>query len=387
MAWWREPAVANPPPRTRCDVLLAAAVLIVTAIEVLVRHDLAWPPAAATLGVLLATAVVIRRSHRLAAIALAFGGFAIVDAAALLAAAPPVVLYSGAVVLVPLYALWRWGSGREIMLGLGVIGLGVGASIASDGAGVTDALGGVAVVACTAAAGVTARFRSAAREHLVEQARLHEREELARELHDTVAHHVSAIAIQAQAGLFLARSGALADATQALEVIDREAARTLTEMRDLVGALRDHHTQPSLAPPRGVADLARLATDGSTDGVTSQPPRLVVRLDGALTDLTPRVDAALYRIAQESITNARRHARQATRIEVTVTGGPTRIELTIEDDGTRVAAPGSGLTATGFGLVGMAERARLLGGTLSAGPKPDGGWRVQAVIARSGSPA
>jgi signal transduction histidine kinase len=156
-------------------------------------------------------------------------------------------------------------------------------------------------------------------EQLVEQAKLHEREQLARELHDTIAHHVSAIAIKAQAGLVLAGSSSPRGATEALEVIGREAADTLTEMRAMVGALRDRRDQASLASHPRLADIEALAAAGSGSLPVS------VDLRGDLTGLTPTLEATLDRVAQESVTNARRHARLATRVEVAVTGSASEV--------------------------------------------------------------
>ena len=92
--------------------------------------------------------------------------------------------------------------------------------------------------------------------------------------------------------------------------------------------------------------------------------------------------AALYRIAQETVTNAVRHARHATRVVVHVGDEGEQVRLTVRDDGDASAA---GHTAPGYGLAGMAERASLLGGTLQAGPNPDGGWTVDAVLPRGGA--
>lgn len=325
-----------------------------------------------SLGCVLAVAVLVRRTHGLAAVALAFGAFAVVDVAAVLGGAEPVVLYSGAVVLVFVYSLFRWSAGRDIVLGSGIIALEFTVAVSTDFSGSGDALGGAAVLLFAAALGVAIRYRMMAREQLVEQAKLHEREQLARELHDTVAHHVSAIAIQAQAGLVLTRSSSPHGATEALEIIDREAARTLAEIRAMVGALRDPDNQPSSAPRRRLADIEQLAVTG-TDALPVD-----VELRGELTDLTPALEAALYRVAQESITNARRHAQLATRVEITVTGNTTDVQLVVSDDGGRIATA----NPPGYGLVGMTERVRLLGGTLKAGPGPERGWRVRAVLPR-----
>jgi len=94
------------------------------------------------------------------------------------------------------------------------------------------------------------------------------------------------------------------------------------------------------------------------------------------------VEAALYRVAQESVTNAQRHAHHATRVDVTVTGNPTDVEMTISDNGARTT---TAQNPPGYGLVGMTERVTLLGGTLTAGPGPDRGWGVRAVLPRQGA--
>ena len=127
---------------------------------------------------------------------------------------------------------------------------------------------------------------------------------LARELHDTVAHHVSAIAIHAQAGRALAATSP-ASSVEALEVIEAEASRTLAEMRAMVRVLRNQEPA-EFAPQPGVADIDRLADAGRVG------PHVEVVLSGDLAGLPSPVDTALYRMAQESVTNALRHARAAT---------------------------------------------------------------------------
>jgi signal transduction histidine kinase len=304
---WAEPAVRDPPPRGRRDWVLAAIVMSTVASEAVLRRDLAWPLVAIGFGCGLAVAVLVRRTQPLIAVAFAFGTFAVLDVATFVTGAEPVVLYSGAVVLVLAYSLFRWGAGRDVAIGLGIMAIAVVASVVTDFPGAGDTIGGVGVLLFAAALGVVNRYRSTAREQMVEQAKFQERAQLARELHDTVGHHVSAIAIQAQAGLFLARSSSLSGATEALEIIDREAAQTLAEMRTMVGALRDRDQQSPIAPRRRIADIELLGANG-TDSL-----RVDVELSGELTNLPPAVDAALYRVAQESVTNAQRHAHQATR--------------------------------------------------------------------------
>lgn len=371
---WSEPQVTARPRRGRLDWAVAAALLLATTLEVVARPDLVWRPAALAIGVVLTLAVLIRRERPLAAVVVAFGTVAAVDAAAELAGSDPVILVTAVAVLVLPYALVRWSSGRDALIGLGVMGVTFIVSVVTDPTGVVDAIGGAAVLLGTAALGGAVRYRAVAREQLIQRARLEEREQIARELHDTVAHHVSGIAIQAQAGLQLAKASSLRGAADALEVIEREAAQTLAEMRVLVGALRGSDAPP-VAPSHGIADIARLAV------AAPAPLAVEVRLSGDLAALSPALESAVYRVAQESITNAKRHARQATRIDVEVVGGPTDVRVTVADDGSRASAvPGS----AGYGLVGMTERVTLLGGTLTAGPAPGYGWTVTAVLPRKG---
>ena len=371
---WQEPAAKDPPPVGRRDWLLGAAIVVVVVGEVLFRGDLVWRPTAAVFGLGLAVAVVLRRSQPLAAATFGFGGFALLDVATAVAGSDPVVLASGTVVLLLAYALFRWGSGRDAILGLAVVLASTAVIIAANFSGAEDAVGGPVVVLLAAAVGGAVRYRESAQAALVSRAKLHEREQLARELHDTVAHHVSAIAIQAQAGLFMARSSSLDGATDALEIIESEAARTLDEMRTMVSALRDRDTRPDLAPIRGIGDIKQLAVASAGEASVS------VELAGDLADLPPAHQAALYRVAQESVTNALRHAHRATRIEVHIVGTMENVTLTVKDDGVPTT---SKVNLSGFGLIGMTERISMLDGTLAAGPANDRGWLVHAVLPRA----
>jgi signal transduction histidine kinase len=199
-----------------------------------------------------------------------------------------------------------------------------------------------------------------------------ERVLLARELHDTVAHHVSAIAVHAQAGRALAATSPSAS-LEALEVIEVEASRTLAEMRAMVRVLRNQ-APAEHTPQPGVADIDRLAGAGRVG------PHVEVVLAGDLAGLPSAVDSALYRMAQESVTNALRHARQASRVDVRVTGEPESVSLRVRDDGEPTAP--RDVPSGGFGLVGLAERAALLGGTFQAGPCAGRGWSVDVTLPR-----
>jgi signal transduction histidine kinase len=370
---WTEPRVPNAPKQLWWDWVLVAALVVLAAIETVARGDVVWRPVNFILIVAVAPLLLWRRTHPLAMVAILFSLFAIVDLAAIVVG----VTWEGPeptalVLLLFPYALFRWGSGREATIGLAYVLFPVGVGIAS--APVGEVVGGTLILLFAAALGAAFRYRSSARLHGRDQAKLREREQLARELHDTVAHHVSAIAIQAQAGRTVAESRPEA-VLDALVVVEKEASRALTEMRTIVGALR-RGEQSDLSPQPGVADIEQLARN------TGSAPHVDVTLIGDLDELPPSVDAALYRLAQESVTNALRHARHATLVHVVVTGEDDCVRLTVWDDGD--ARPVDAESDSGFGLLGMAERARLLGGAFEAGPNRDGGWTVHAELPKSG---
>jgi signal transduction histidine kinase len=370
---WAEPRVPNAPKRLWWDWVLVAALVPLTAIETVFGEDLVWRPMYLILIVAVAPLLLWRRTHPLAMLALAFGSFAAVDVAAIVMDVEWEGPGAAVILLLFPYAVFRWGSGREAVIGLAIV-LAVVALGPAHGATVGEVVGGALILLFATALGAAFRYRSSARLHGRDQAKLREREQLARELHDTVAHHVSAIAIQAQAGRTVAESRPEA-VLDALGVVEKEASRALTEMRTIVGALR-RGEQSELTPQPGVTDIEQLARN------TGNAPHVDVTLTGDLDELPPSVDAALYRLAQESVTNALRHARHATLVHVVVTGDDDGVRLTVWDDGD--AHPADGGASSGFGLLGMAERARLLGGAFEAGPNRDGGWTVHAELPKSG---
>ena len=371
---WAEPRAPAPPVRVWRDWALVAVLVPTALLEGLLREDLAWPAVAIVVALVAISTLLWRRTRPLLAVAVAFGSIGAAAVAELLWADEPVGLYTGICVLLLPYALFRWGAGREIAIGLAIILACCVVGIAADDTGVVDAMAGTVFLLFPAAVGASVRYQASSRLREIDQVKLRERQELARELHDTVAHHVSAIAIQAQAGRTVA-AGRPDAAVRALEVIEEAASRTLAEMRDMVGVLRDGD-EPDRAPQRGVADIERLARDAA------HGPRVDVELSGEFDALRPAVGAAMYRLAQEAITNAQQHARHATRIDVHVAGEDHCVRLTVRDDGDAGSADGS---RSGYGLVGMAERAALLGGTFEAGPGPGTGWTVSAVVPRAGA--
>jgi signal transduction histidine kinase len=370
-----EPRPSAPPVRVWRDWALLAVVTVSGLLEGVLREDMPLPGLSVVLTVGLAPLLLWRRTHPLAVVATAFGVTAVVDIGLIAADAPPLEMTTMAYFLLLPYSLFRWGSGREAVAGLAIILVAATMALFVGWTEVAEPVGGVAVLMSAFALGWAVRSQHGARERRVEQVKSEERVLLARELHDTVAHHVSGIAIQAQAGRALATSHP-ERATEVLAVIEDAASRTLTELRTMVGVLRASEGA-DFAPRPGVADLWRLA--GQAEG----GPQVDVELSGELDDLSPAVGAALYRLTQESVTNARRHARHATRVAVRVVGDAERVQLTVDDDG---AVSTASVSPSGYGLVGMRERAKLLGGTLQAGPRAGGGWRVEAMLPRAGAP-
>jgi signal transduction histidine kinase len=369
--------LADPrPPGARAargrDWVLLAVLVVLLGVEVAVRQDLPdpWVPALLTLAAL--PGVLVRRTHPLLALLGALlAGLVPEVLAALGLIERPTTLDTAAFALLLVYSLARWGSGREVALGVGTVLVQVGLTLALGGLTVGDALGGAGVVAAAVAVGVARRVTVRSRDRDLERVRSVERAHLARELHDTVAHRVTAVAIRAQAGL-AASAGAGGPAVEALHDIEAEATTALAEMRAVVGSLREDGASPALSPGATLADLRGLAQEGTA-------PVVEVVVDGEVEELPAAVASAIHRMAQEAVTNARRHARHATRVVVRVATEDGSVRLTVHDDGVPTAA---GPRGQGFGLAGMRERADLLGGRCEAGPDPDGGWTVAAVLPR-----
>jgi signal transduction histidine kinase len=212
--------------------------------------------------------------------------------------------------------------------------------------------------------------RRAMADTLRDRAAAQERNRIARELHDVVAHHLSMIAIQAETAR-LATPGMPAQGQAQLAAIGDTARDALTEMRRLLGVLRvDVDDVAELSPQPGLDRIDELIEAARTAGT---PVRLT--LSGAPVPLPVGVDLSAYRIVQEALTNARQHAPgAAVEVEVAYTGDLLR--LRIRDDG-----PGStDANPSGHGLHGMRERAAMAGGTLTAGPAGGGGFLVEATL-------
>jgi signal transduction histidine kinase len=231
-------------------------------------------------------------------------------------------------------------------------------------------LAGVFVRARRQAAAMTRH--NAALQRQAEQAVTAERARIARELHDIVAHHLSVVVLQAAGARASGQAG-----ERTLEKIEHSGRQALTEMRRLLGMLREADEKPELSPQPGLGELPALAESVRAAGL---PVRLVVDGDGAA--LPAAVDVSAYRIIQEALTNVLKHAGSA-HAEVSIGYVDDAVTIEVSDDGP--GAPEAGplwpeTTAGGRGLTGMQERVALFGGELRAGPKPDGGFAVRARL-------
>ncbi|MDP1847072.1 MAG: sensor histidine kinase [Solirubrobacteraceae bacterium] len=204
-----------------------------------------------------------------------------------------------------------------------------------------------------------------------------ERARMARELHDIVAHSVSIIAVQAGAAEALLDAGDREKARAHVQAVRHTAHEALVELRRLLGVLREE--DPEYRPQPGLARLDELLEDARRAGL-----RVELEQDDLPERIPAGVDLAAYRIVQEGLTNARRHAG-AVRAVVRVRHDGGRLELEVLNDPAAGRA-GTESAGSGHGLAGMRERARLSGGTLEAGPLGDGGFRVHASLP-TGEPA
>ncbi|GAA3265009.1 hypothetical protein GCM10020218_000210 [Dactylosporangium vinaceum] len=488
-SFWDEPGPVGAPGRVWRDWVLTGGFLLAVVLEVLSRPDLPDRWFVGAVALLVVPTLLIRRTRPLLAIGVAFGACGVAP----FVNGRDLGLNSFGFVLILGYALTRWGSGRQAVIGAGIITAKLLAGWLFGHATWNATLSGFGVLFAVTALGAAVRYRARARARELDQVKLLERERLARDLHDTVAHHVSAMIIRAQAGLATAPFNPDA-ATDALRLIESEASRALTEMRGIVRVLRTdepadltptpgvadlhrladrrptptahrqtdphpqtdpglapdtHHpsdrqptpdthrppdlhrqTDPRLAPdthrsadrqptpdthrsadrqptpdthrsadrqptpdthrppdlhrqtdPRLAPDMHRQSDRQATPDAHRAGPAVDVDISGDVSDLPAPIGTTLFRLAQESVTNARRHARNATLIQVMVEADAAEVRLRVTDDGDPTPARSS--RSGGFGLIGMMERAGMVGGTCSAGPDPVQGWTVTAVLPRA----
>jgi signal transduction histidine kinase len=278
-----------------------------------------------------------------------------------------------------LYALTVWTSPRAFRIGLALI---VAADLASSAGPGGSIKNSVPFTVVTVVAMLLVRWVIGERERraqLAERERdvaareavVGERARIARELHDAIAHNVSMMVVQAGAErrVLDGQQDATGEVLQTIEEIGRGA---LTEMRRLVGMLREGG-EDQLSPQPGLGDLPRLAAQVREAGL---PVELTV--EGNQRPLPVGIELSAYRIVQEALTNALKHAGDATA-RVQVRYGDDTLELEIVDDGPGSVAPIT-TAGGGHGLAGMRERVALYGGRIDTGHKAGGGFRVRVLL-------
>jgi len=197
-----------------------------------------------------------------------------------------------------------------------------------------------------------------------------ERLRIARELHDVLGHHLSLINVQAGVGLHL-MDNRPEQAREALTAIKTASAEALREVRAVLGVLRPEEEAAPRQPALGLDRLDDLTADAGLTVTTT--------ITGRRRALPAEVDRAAYRIVQEALTNVRRHAAAGSAAEVRIEYGPGELRLAVRNDGAAAADPTSD-EERGSGITGMRARAESLGGSLTAGPLPGGGFEVAAVL-------
>jgi signal transduction histidine kinase len=363
------------------DRLVAVGLLAAGELEVWLSHDAGGHRlVAAAVAAVVAGAVALRRRYPLqvgllsqAAMSVEFGISSHIE-----------VLSTSAAWVCNVYALAVWTSASEFAVGVAAVSL----FIVVPFAGIYARPGNAAFfgIALLVAMLVTRRvlgdrdrrLRLAHREREVaaREAVVAERARIARELHDVVAHSVSVMVVQAQAGPRLLSTPEFAgEAFRSIETTGREA---LVELRRLLGVLRGGEDEPATTPQPGLDRL-----DALVEQVRAAGLRVDLRVEGEPAQLPAGVDLSAYRIVQEALTNTLKHAGRADA-EVIVRFEPSAVEVEVLDNG---SGPSTHPNGFGHGLVGMRERVALYGGSIEAGSRNGHGFVVRARLPLSREPA
>jgi signal transduction histidine kinase len=371
------------PRRILIDV---GATLAVGAANAIMIHEASEPGSRAVdeqaylLGVLMTLPVLLHRLRPIAALLLCSLGLFTYYASTYPGISPIAVL------AVPLYSAVKAG---HLRWACGVIGgffaIGFGVVVGRKGMSLVEGVStffihwalAVAVILLAEVARSRQALAAESRERLrliAEEGRLEaarrvaeDRVRIARELHDTVAHSMATITVQARAALHVV--GEQSEAVPALEAIRDTGSRALREMGATLGVLRAGGAEDEERDPAGLARLPALV-----DAVRAAGVPVELELTGSHEGLADRVDHAAYRILQESLTNVLRHGGPEVRARIRLACGPEGVDLEVADDGA------GGELNGGHGLRGMRERAEALGGTFAAGPRDGGGFVVSARL-------
>jgi signal transduction histidine kinase len=205
-----------------------------------------------------------------------------------------------------------------------------------------------------------------------------ERARIAREMHDLVGHNLSVIVTLADAGERAAQVNPQRSA-EALRLISDSGRQALGELRRTLNVLRDESATPELSPQPGIADIADLCARARAAG-----PGISCRVIGEIDGIERGLQLTIYRIVQEALTNALRHAGRDSDVDVVVNAADGHVGIQVVDGGQRTGAAKPKVPKErGHGLAGIKERVALYGGSVDAGPTPSGGWKVEAAFDRT----
>ncbi|MFD7547752.1 sensor histidine kinase [Streptomyces sp. NPDC059816] len=300
-------------------------------------------------------------------------------------------LVESGLLLVLIAVVARWSPRRETWLAVPSTALAVAAwPVPLVDGGVLERTGVAVFWLLPALAAIATGLvpRRAARRHrdAVAEARRAQRLLLSRDLHDFVAHDISGIVVQAQAARFVAANDP-GQAVLALERIERAGLSALAAMDRTVAMLHGEDAPAPAEPPPGIDQLPALVDRfGQAQGIDVQ-----LRCEpDVVAALSREAGAAAHRIVVEALTNVRRHAPDASRVDVRFSLTPTAVRLQVANDRTRRPSPGRSLPRSrgggGLGLTALTEHAKALGGTLTAGPLTGGGWRLTAELPTTDRP-
>lgn len=378
-----EERAAHPASHVVVDVCLAAFFIVFSVITVTTQEITGnlhpARPADIVLAALVAAPIAVRRRVPFAAVAIACAAIFVLVTTHGPEGSTPLA------VAVLVYSVAVWSPMRRAVIGL-VIAVSTLAAIAVFGDGELTFLDvgfTTALFSIVWATGVAVRARRDASEARIRrtiaqaelsasraaQAVAEERLRIARELHDVVAHSISIIAVQGGVARHFLHDD-LGQTDAALAAIADTSRSTLTELRRLLGVLRDADGQIVNSPAPTLADLPQLIDDMRTLGMP-----IDLRITGRPSTEHLAIEMSAYRVIQESLTNVVKHAGNTRHVGIDVSHLPDRLDLRIEDDGPGTIATGAG---RGNGLIGMHERVGVWGGTITADPGPDGGFVVAA---------
>jgi signal transduction histidine kinase len=353
----------------RFDLLLAAVLTAAGELQVLLGDVATGGRPAAALSVpVFGAAVALRRRFPAAA-----GVVAGVLQPLLILHGDPQIIGNAIAYLCALYALAVWTPNRRFAVGLGAVAAANLVPAPKYGTRFVWTLATVVIILIVRRV-VRDRDRRAElaereRDLVAREAVTDERARIARELHDVVAHSVSVMVIQAQAGpKLLGDADRVRDVFGSIETTGKEA---LVELRRLLGILRTGDDQLATGPQPGLESLESLVEQVRQAGL-----RTALRVEGDPVRLPPGIDLSAYRIIQEALTNTLKHAGEA-EAEVTVRYGTASLEIEVVDNGSAATARVSG---SGHGLIGMRERVALYGGALEAGVRNGHGYAVRARL-------